>query len=70
MNIKFLFINFHKFLKLNFEDIFNDFIDFYYIKWSILIFNFNLKKNKASRKDIDKSINKTLKYLKNKKIWK
>ena len=54
----------------NFEDIFNDFIDFYYIKWSILIFNFNLKKNKASRKDIDKSINKTLKYLKNKKIWK
>jgi len=64
----------HKFSEIfkikNFENIYNDFIDFYYIKWSILIFNFNFKKNKTSKKDINTTINKTLKYLKKKKIWK
>jgi hypothetical protein len=54
----------------NFKNIYNDFIDFYYIKWSILIFKYNCTKNNISNTNIDMALINTEKYLKNKKIWK
>ena len=63
-----------KFLKTfkisNFKKRYYDYIDFYYIKWSIIILKYNLKKNKNSKTRIDHSIEKSNQYLKNKNIWK
>ena len=56
----------------NLKTKYNDYIDFYYIKWSIIILKYylNKNKNKNSKAKINKSIEQSKKYLINKRVWK
>ncbi len=59
-----------KFKIINLKKRYNDYIDFYYIKWSIIILKYYLNKNKKSKTKINYSIEKSKKYLINKRVWK
>ena len=54
----------------NFKKRYYDYIDFYYIKWSIIILKYNLNIKNKSKSKIDHSIEKSKQYLINKKVWK
>ena len=54
----------------NFKKRYYDYIDFYYIKWSIIILKYNLNIKNKSNSKIDHSIEKSKQYLINKKVWK